>query len=444
MMQLLEQYVTSLGALLWGWPLVIFVIATSLILTVALGFVQFRYFFASWRYVFTPEKKATDTLYITPFQAFINALSASIGNGSAAGMATAVFYGGPGVGFWIFVLGFFLLVIRFAEVFASTLFLETSSAGVTRGGPMVYLKKVPGGSVLPGIYAFFCLLSSLFAGDAMQCNSITLGVQRVIALDARLIAAALFAFAAYLMLGGVKRIMYAAEAIIPVKVGLFFITTAIVLIFHYHAIIPAFMLMVKSAFTPQALAGLGLGFTVQGAIRWGMSNSMNATEVGLGTAAVLFGSTGSKHPMRTGIMSMTSAFISNHLVCFVLVLVLVASGVWDSGLNSINMTQAAYETVFHTLGTWVVAFLSITFGMGVLVAYTFIGHECWNYFTGGRWSNLFIAIFCLMAVFGSLAQVRLVWETINIINAGLLTVNLYGLLYLMPQLRAAMQRSSVD
>jgi AGCS family alanine or glycine:cation symporter len=435
-----ENYAARVSTALWGWPLVIFIVGVAILFTFAFDFIQFRHFFTSWRYVFTPEQAKKDgDAYITPLQAFINALSASIGNGSAAGMATAVFYGGPGVGFWIFVLGFFTLAIRFAEVFASTYFIETSATGALRGGPMVYLKKVPGGTVLPGLYAFFCLLLSFFGGNALQCNSIALGVERLTGIDIQLIAIILFIFLIYLMLGGAQRIMVVAEAIIPVKVGLFFVSTLIVLVYHYDAIIPALRLIVQSALMPQAITGIVIGFTVQESIRFGMSKSLNATEVGLGTAAILFGSTASKDPLRSGIMSIASAFISNHLVCFTLVLVLVASGVWNNGLNSIPLTQAAYETVFHSFGTLLISFLSIAFGLGVLVAYAFIGRECWSYLSSGRGMHFFSIIFCVMALFGALAKVGLISDVLDIINGCIIAINLYGLVYLMPQLRKAMK-----
>ena len=440
--ELFEHYVAMVNTALWGWPLVIFFVAVSLIFTIVFDFVQFRYFFTSWRYVFMPEKSHKDgDEYITPFQAFINALSASIGNGSAAGMATAVFYGGPGVGFWIFVLGFFTLAIRFAEVFAGTYFVEKSATGALRGGPMVYLERVPGGMILPSVYAFFCLMLSFFGGNALQCNSIALGIVRLTHVDLSVIAFILFLFLMYLMFGGAQRIMAFAEAIIPIKVGLFFISTIIVLFYHYQQIIPALQLIVQSALMPQAITGMILGFTIQESIRFGMSKSINATEVGLGTASILFGSTGSKDALRNGIMSISSAFISNHLVCFVLVVVLVASGVWNSGLNSIPLTQAAYETVFQSFGTLLITFLSITFGLGVLVAYAYIGRECWSYLTNGKGMAWFTALFCLMAIFGTLAKVRLVSDVLDIVNGCIILINLYGLLWLIPQLRKAFKEA---
>ena len=437
----IDTFITQLTAFVWSWPLIIFVVASGLIMTVAFNGIQFRYFGRAWKYVFSPEKGlagATEA-YITPLQAFINTLSASIGNGSTAGMATAIYSGGPGAAFWIFVLGFFNMAIRFAEVYASTTFVDQSATGAMRGGPMAYLKRVPGGTILPYIYAFFCLMLTFISGNAMQCNSMTLGIQRMTNANSYIIAGVLFAFLLYIMLGGAHRIMKVSEQIIPVKVGLFFMATLIALIYHYQSLIPAIKLIIESAFTSKALGGALVGYAVQDAIRFGISITLNATEAGIGTAAILFGATGSKNPVRSGIMSMASIFVSNYMVCFALTLIIVASGVWNSGLDSTPLTSAAYETVFGVFGGWIVTFLSGVFGMGVLVAYAYIGRECWLFLTNGRWLWLYTALYCLMALFGSLGKVTLIWNMIGLINAGLITVNVYGLLYLLPHIRKGIQ-----
>lgn len=440
MIDFLDALVSEIGAWVWGWPLVLFVGGTGIYMTVAFRGLQFRYFLRAWKYVLFPEKGEHEgENYITPFQAFVNTLSASIGNGSAAGMATAMYSGGPGAAFWIFVLGFFNMAIRFAEVCASTSITDESAMGALRGGPMVYLRLVRGGSFLPALYAGFALALSFITGNAMQCNSMRLGIERMTGVEAPYIALLLFSFLLYVMLGGAQRIIRVSDKIVPVKVGLFFVATLMVLGYHWASIIPALMLIIKSAFTLKAVAGGVAGHTMQEAIRFGMSRSLNATESGLGTAGILFGATGSKHPVRSGIMSMVSTFISNHLVCFMLMLVYVASGVWDSGLTSTPLTIAAYTTVFGDLGGWIVTFLSITFGMGVLVAYAFIGRECWMFLTGGRYEWLYTAIYCFMALFGALSQVSLIWNMTDLINAGLVTINLYGLLYVLPRLRRSLQ-----
>jgi AGCS family alanine or glycine:cation symporter len=237
------------------------------------------------------------------------------------------------------------------------------------------------------------------------------------------------------MLGGAERIVTVSEAIIPVKVGLFFSSIFIVLAYHYQQIIPALYLIIQGAFSPVALAGGMLGFGIQQAMRFGIFRGLNASEAGLGSAAILFGATGSKRPVRDSVMSMMGPFISSNLVCFLIALSLVASGVWSSGHKGLSLTIAAYETVFGWFGGWLVTFLAISFGLGVLVAYAYITRACWLFLTNGRFHSLYTALFCAMTFFGSVAEVEIVWNSTDLINAFLLGINLFGILWLLPYIR---------
>lgn len=429
----IDRITGSVGGVIWGWPMVGFVMLAGIIFTIAFRFIQFRAFGRGWYYVLHPEKKADGAAeeQISSLQAFINALSSSLGNGAIAGMATAIHAGGPGAAFWVFILGFFAMVIRFAEVYASLLF---TSNVTLRGGPMVYLQLVPMGNVLSYVYAFFCLMLALFSGNAMQCNSIRLGIESLVGPYTTSIAIILFLFLLYIMFGGAHRIMRAAEGIIPIKVGLFFGSLACMLIYHYQAIIPALVLIVKSALAPGALAGGAIGFSMQQAIRFGFSRGLNAVEAGLGNAGILFGATGSKYPLRSAIMSMITAFVSVHLVSFLLMVVIVASDVWKQDVTSTALTIASFNTVFGYLGSWIVTFLSISFGLGVLVAYAYVGRECWLFLTNGRIGWVYTWIYPCMALVGALGSVAFVWNMIDIIVAGLMVINVSGLLFLIPRM----------
>lgn len=428
----LNSLIISINNFLWGWPLIAFIVGAALFITASLRFVQFRYFLTAWKMVLFPDKAvAVSGSDMSPFQAFMNALSASIGNGSLAGMATAVYAGGPGAGFWVFMFGLFGMALRYSEVYLSALYGSKNTIGGIFGGPMVYLEKIPGGSYLPYIYALFCFFLALASGNAMQANSICLGCVRIFAISPMIVAVILLAFITYVMTGGAKRIVTVSEKIVPIKVGVFFVSAIIVLIYHWRAIVPALQLIVKGAFTPIAFGAGAAGYAIQSAMRYGLVRSANASEAGLGTAAVLFGGSTSKDPVRDGIMGMLSSFISANLVCFSTIVMIVASGVWNNGQTSLDLTISAYETVFGNFGGWIVTFLSASFGLGVLVAYAYISRACWMFLTGGRLMNLFTVIFCAVTFLGALAQVDIVWNAVDLANAGLLLMNLYGLVMLI-------------
>lgn len=435
----INSIIMSINNVVWGWPLLLFIVGTAIFTTFYLSGVQFRYFVRSWKLVFVSEETVHDGEHdMTTFQAFLNVLSASLGNGSIAGIATAVYAGGPGVAFWVFVIGLLTMSVRFAEVYLSSRFATQSAIGSSLGGPMIYLQHVPGGRFLPALYALFCLLLSLSGGNAMQANSVRVGLTHILPIPNMVVALLLFAFILYVMLGGAPRIIKASDRIVPIKVGVFFVSSIIILLYHYKSLIPALHIIYQGAFTPQALAGAAVLFSAQHALRFGISRGLNASEAGLGTAGILYGGASSKKPVENGLQSMISAFISANIVCFSFALMIVASGVWNNGLTSTALTSSAFETVFGQLGGWIVIFLSVSFGMGTVVSYAYIARACWVYLTGGRFIPVFTALFCSVTFLGALAKVEAVWNATDLVNAGLLLSNLFGILYLLPRIKAGL------
>jgi len=423
-----------------GWPIIAYVIAIGIICTVTLSFMQFRFFAKAWQLTLMPSKSEKEVKNgdMSPLQAFINTLNISVGNGSLAGMATAIYSGGPGAALWIVLISFLLMPIRYAEVYLSTYFSSHAPAGTKIGGPMLYLKVLKGGRYLSYMYAFFCMCFGFIAGAAMQANSISLSVQTTFDVPLIVSAIILGLFVLYVNLGGAQRVVALSEKIVPFKVGLFFITATALLAYHYQAIIPALQLIIASGLSQTAFMGGILGFSVQQAMRYGIIRSINATESGLGTAAILFGSTGSTHPVRDGIMSMASTFVSM-LVCFMVALCIIASGVWNSGLTSTALTIAAYNTLFGSIGGWIVTVLSISFGIGVIVSYTYITKAAWDALFGQGYTYLFMACFIACAFFGAQMDVTKLWSFVDISNATMLIINLLGIMVLLPLIKRDLQ-----
>jgi len=430
-----ELLVKQVSDAVVGWPLMIFVVVVSLIYTIALHAIQFKYFFTSWKATLCPSKKSgQSTGDMSPFQAFINTINSNLGNGSIAGMGTAIYAGGPGAALWVVVFGFILMAIRFAEVYISALYGMREKTNTTLGGPMLYLRDVVGGSFLPYLYALCCILFGLLGGNAMQANSIQVSLSATWGISAVASGISLFIFVLYILLGGAQRIVKISLSIVPIKVAVFVVSAFTVLCYHYKAIPAALHMIVANGFGMSAFVGGVIGFSLQQIIRAGMTRSIFATESGLGSAAILFGSTGSNDPIQSGMMGMVSTFLST-CTGFIVALCIVVSGVWDSGLNSTALTIAAFETVFGHFGGWIVSFLSVSFGFGVLVSYAYIARVVWFFLTNNRYPYGFIAVYSLCTLAGAISSVNLVWDLINIAVAGTLFINLYGLLMLLPKIR---------
>ncbi len=442
----MEALFTKLQALT-GWPLIIYVVTATIICTFALQFLQFRYFVNAWKYVFAPSKAAAGSdkiVHMTTLQAFISTLSANLGNGSIAGMATAIYSGGPGAAFWVLVIGIFLMVIRFAEVFLSIYYANTASTRAGLGGPMLYLRNVPGGYILAALYGFITLCFGLIGGNGVQTNSISDSLTTTWNIPKEISAVALLIFVFYIVSGGAARIARVSERLVPLKVATFFLSTFAILIWHRAEIIPALKIIWESAFHPMSIMGGAAGvtvFTVQQAMQFGITRSIFATETGLGTAGILFSATGSEEPVKDGIMSMLSTFIST-LVCFIVALCILVSNVLPAGLTEglygMPLTIAAFDTVFGYFGGWIVTFLAVSFGAGVLVSYAYVTREVWLFLTGGRFSFLFNVVYCAVAFIAALTKSETVWNLVGIIIALMLFINLYGMVCLIPVIRRAL------
>lgn len=406
-------------------------LSVSVICTILFRFIQFTQFVTAVKTTLFPDTREAKSADMTPFQAFVNSLSASLGNGSLGGVAVSIALGGPGAAFWLVVAGLLLMSVRFAEIYLTTYFGPRTMGGAYLGGPMVYLQHVVGGKILAYVYAVSCLIFGLICGSAIQTNTIGLSLTATWGIPSLVNAVVLSGFVAYVFLGGAARILKVSERIVPVKVIVFFTAAIIILCYHYQAIIPALQLIFWSAFNSGAFAGGIVGFAVQQAMGKGINTVIFATEAGLGTAAIVYGGSKSKQPVVDSIGAMLGVLISI-CVCFIVALCILVSGVWDSGLKSTELTIAAFNTVFGAYGGWVVSFLSATFGLGVTVVFAYVTRAVWLYVTGGRGQNIFAVLYCAFAFAGALVSVPVMWQLAGILNFVLLALNLFAILMLLP------------
>ncbi len=427
-----SSVITSIQEHVWGLPVLVTVFALSVFATLQLRFVQFRYFFNAINMLFASNEnvhvsKKTDDL--TSFQAFINTLGANIGNGSLGGIPVAICTGGPGAIFWLIIISTFAVALRYAEVYLGMAFIGKHRFGSAKGGPMLYLSLLPGGWILSYSFAALCLGYAFFAGNAVQCNTVGLALHKTWSIDPYVTAFFVLAFILYILIGGSQRVVKYLDMLVPFKVALFIGSSLCVLVYNYQAIPQAFYLIFQGAFEPQAFIGGSFGYALQTVMTVGLKRSVLIHEAGLGTAAVAFGTTAGDYAVKDSILSMLSVYINTHIICLMIGLTLLSTGVWNNGDTSSALMVAAYETVFGSFGGWIISFLTINFGISVLVSYAYLGRVCWNFLTGGRYMIVFPVVYAAIAFFGTYVRVALVWQLADIVNAGLLLVNLFGLVW---------------
>ena len=377
----LVSIINQISDFICGWPLLVYVGVISIIYTIALKGMQFTYLCTALKTALFPAQTGTETTQgMSPFHAFMNTINSNLGNGVIAGVATAIYSGGPGAALWFVIFGFLLMTVRFGEIYVSSLCASNITEKSTLGGPMLYLKNIPGGTYLPWLYAFFCVIYGLIGGNVIQANSMAVSIAATWNIAPVISGIGLLFFVLYILFGGADRIAKISLSIVPIKVIVFMFSSITILCVHYQSLIPALSLIIKSGLGMQSFAGGLLGFSFQQMIAAGMSRSIFATESGLGSAAIMFGSASNDTIIQNGFMGMVSTFIST-CIGFIVALCIVASGVWDTGLTSTALTIAAFDTVFGTYGGWIVSFLAVSFGFGVMVSYAYVVRSAWMFLT---------------------------------------------------------------
>ena len=417
-------------ALFMPW-VVVFLLAAGAFLTVRTSFVQVRRFGEAWR-VALVRRTTGGTGALTPFQAFMTALAASIGTGNIAGVATAIVSGGPGALFWIWVYGFVATAIKFGEAVLGMTFRETSGDTVL-SGPMYYLRDGLRSPLLAWLFAFVAAVAALTTTPFTQPNSMALVLDTVFGIP-RLASGILIAVLTWLVIiGGIASIGRAAEKLSPLKVGLYLAGGLIVIVFNATRIPSVLSMVVSQAFTTRS----ALGFSMFMAMRYGIARGIYANEAGYGTAAVAYGTARSAQPTLQGLNAVVEVFIVSFVTSSISAMTILLTGVWQSGLTSTAAVAAGFNTVMPTFGGWIVAFCTFLFGYTTLIGWAYYGEQFFEYILGRAVTVPYRWIYCLLIPLGAISKVDVVWAWGDLMNVLQVFPNLIGVLGLSGIVAAA-------
>jgi AGCS family alanine or glycine:cation symporter len=405
------------------WVVVV-LLGTGLFLTIRTRVVQLRRFGDACRVAFVRQGSGRDGA-LTPFQAFMTSLAASIGTGNIAGVATAIVSGGPGALFWIWVYGFVATAIKFAEAVLGVTYREARGERVL-SGPMYYLRDGLKSPTLAWIFAFVAAVAALTTTPFTQPNSMALVLNTVVGIP-RLASGILIAVLTWLVIiGGIKSIGRAAEKLSPLKVSLYLIGGVIVIVMHASRIPAVLSLIVDSAFSMRAAAGGGLGILV--AMRYGIARGIYANEAGYGTAAVAYGTARSDRPVQQGLNAVIEVFIVSFVTSTISAMTILLTGVWQSGLTSSAAVAAAFDSSMPGIGGYVVAFSAFLFGYTTLIGWAYYGEQFFEYILGRKVTVPYRWIYCLLIPFGAVSRVEVVWAWGDLMNALQVFPNLIGVI----------------
>jgi len=412
---------SAADALFMPWVVGI-LLGAGLFLSIRTGFVQVRRFGDACRVAFIRRGSGRDGA-LTPFQAFMTSLAASIGTGNIAGVATAIVSGGPGALFWIWMYGFVATSIKFAEAVLGLTFREARGETVL-SGPMYYLRDGLRSPFLAWLFAFVAAVAALTTTPFTQPNSMALVLDTVVGIP-RIVSGVVIAVLTWLVIiGGIKSIGRAAEKLSPLKVALYLVGGIVVILMNATEIPGVLALVFREAFTTRSLLGFGL-FT---AMRYGIARGIYANEAGYGTAAVAYGTAQSDRPVQQGLNAVMEVFIVSFVTSTISAMTILLTGAWQSGLTSTAAVAAGFNSAMPMVGGVVVAFCTFLFGYTTLIGWAYYGEQFFEYILGRTVTVPYRWVYCLLIPFGAVSRVEVVWAWGDLMNVLQVFPNLIGVI----------------
>lgn len=432
-MEYLESAVGWLNGVVWGVPMLVLILGTGFYLMLRLGFMPLLKIGTGFKEVWQGRTADDDTAgEITPFAALMTSLAATVGTGNIAGVATAIFLGGPGALFWMWATALVGMATKYAEVVLAVHFREQDANGDHVGGPMYVARNgLPARwKWLGGAFAIFGGLAGFGIGNMVQSNAIADGLNGAFGVPEWGAGLATMLLTALVVLGGIRRIGAVAQALVPAMCVAYLVASFVVLVAFADQLPAAIQLVFESAFTGTAAMGGFAGAAVWAAIRFGVARGVFSNEAGLGTAGIAQAAGMSNSPVQSGLIGMMGTFIDTIIVCSMTGLAIVASGVWTGGESGAALTGAAFAGAMPEYGRAIVAVALAVFAFTTILGWAYYGEKCWEYLVGEAAELPFRILWVLAIPLGAVAQLDFIWLLADTLNALMAIPNLIALLLL--------------
>ncbi|MCT4565852.1 MAG: sodium:alanine symporter family protein [Maledivibacter sp.] len=469
-MDTLNAIISSINGFAWGGFMILFLVGTGVILTLGTRVVQFRRLGYAFKLLFSKQHAGDGD--ITPFQALMTSLAATIGTGNIAGVATAIAAGGPGAVFWMWVTAAFGGATKYSEALLAIKYRTTNERGEKSGGPMYYIKLGMrdrfGGNFawLGWLFAFFGFFASFGIGNMVQANSVAESLQTTFGIDPKISGIFIAIAVALVILGGIKSIANVTDKIVP-AMAVIYIIGALIVLFNKSAMIPAaFSMIFSNAFTAKAVGG-GLIGTV---IRFGVARGVFSNEAGLGSAPIAHAASKNNDPVKQGIIGSLGSFLDTLVVCTMTALVILVSGLIEIGTDKVMMittttgnlvkvteipsagteayatfvsqfgkpltgaalTTTAFSKSLVGFGSFIVSFGLVFFAFSTILGWYYYGSKCLEYIAGVKIIVLYKIAWISLCWIGAFIPLRFVWNISDTFNGLMAIPNLIALLTLSP------------
>lgn len=435
-MESINALLSTASGWAWGPAMLTLLLGTGVYLTLRLRFLPLRHlgyaFQCLWR-----GRHSNQEGDIPPLSALMTAMAATVGTGNIAGVAAALFIGGPGAIFWMWITALIGMATKYSEAVLAVHYRETDEDGRHVGGPMYYIKNGMGDKWKPLAFAFalFGTIAAFGIGNMVQANAVAGAMESAFGIDNQTTGLALMLLISLVIFGGVKRIAKTATALVPLMAVLYISVSLWILATHIDNLPHAFATIFQSAFTGSAAAGGFAGAGIILAIQFGVARGVFSNEAGLGSAPIAHAAAKTNNPIKQGHIAMLGTFIDTIIICSMTALVIMVTGVWTSGETGSVLTANAFNKGLESeLGAVIVAVSLAVFAFTTLLGWSYYGERCAEYLTSTKIITPYRILWILLIFAGAALSdyFNTVLILADLLNALMAIPNLIALLVLSP------------
>lgn len=436
-MEAITSVIGAINGIVWGPMMLVLILGVGLFLMLGLKLMPILKLGTGFKLLWSGRSADGEALKegeIPPYQALMTALSATVGTGNIAGVATAVFLGGPGALFWMWCTALVGMATKYAEAVLAVKYREVDEAGNHVGGPMYYIKNGLGAkwAWLGTAFAGFGAIAAFGIGNTVQSNSVADVIQSNFGLNVWITGAILMVLVGAVLIGGIKRIGSVAGALVPLMAIAYLVAGLVVLAMNADAIPAALDMIFSYAFTETAAEGGFAGAAVWMAIRFGVARGIFSNEAGLGSAPIAHAAAQTNSPVRQGMVAMLGTFIDTLIICSITGLVIITSGEWTSGVSGAALTSAAFSHSLPGVGNYLVAIALAVFAFTTIIGWSFYGERCVEFLFGLKAITPYRILWIIAVPIGAGLSLDFIWLLADTLNAMMAIPNLIALALLSP------------
>jgi AGCS family alanine or glycine:cation symporter len=431
-METLNSVLNTLSSFIWGPFTLVLLLGVGIYLSLGLKLMPWRQLIHAFKLLLRGRKSEGDG-EIPPFQALMTAMSATVGTGNIAGVAAAIFIGGPGAIFWMWITALFGMATKYAEAVLAVKYRETDDLGRYVGGPMYYIKNGLGKNWhwLGFLFALFGTVAAFGIGNMVQSNSVADALSSNFGVNTTTTGLVIAGLAALVILGGIKRIGTVASKLVPIMAILYIAGSLIIILSNISEVPAALGVIVDSAFNGHAAVGGFTGATIMMAIQFGIARGVFSNEAGLGSAPIAHAAAQTNNPVHQGMIGMLGTFIDTIIICTMTALVIIISGAWTSGETGASLSSMAYASSIP-FGEYIISLGLVVFAFTTILGWSYYGERCAEFIFGTKIILPYRLLWIVAVFVGASQKVNLIWILADVMNGFMAIPNLIALGLLSP------------